>query len=196
MDPESLVVNSEQKPSSAGADYGTKEIMPVTTFIEVAFPVSVPAWDITIVCVSDRRLDFDLPEPHHQFVGWCWRILRTRQLDSRMMENEFLKLHLDPASGSLVSLVDKRTGREWVAQVQALGILQYCLEANQGMTAWVIGQFMKRQDLMDGGRLEKICDGPYIFTYRWTRKIGDATSIELDITLVEGMPRVEFRSAC
>ena len=37
------------------------------------------------------------------------------------------------------------------------------------MTAWVIGQFLTREDLLDGGTLIKVHDGPYVQTYRWTR---------------------------
>ena len=192
LDPDHLVASSDHDP-----------VVPVQVlgeghyaghhYIEVAFPVESPALGYLAVCVSDRRLELGLPEPAPENLwNGVGGALRTRQLDNATMENEVIRLRLDAASDSIVSLVDKRTGREWVTQDKPLGMLQYCVEANQGMTAWVIGQFMKREDLSDGGRLEKIHDGPHVYTYRWTRTLEDATSIKLDITLVAGMPRVEF----
>jgi alpha-mannosidase len=192
LDQAHLVVSTDQGPvlpvqvlgrgHYAGHDY-----------LEVAFPVSLPALGYRVMCVSDRRLEMGLPEPAAESL-WdgIGGALRTRQIDHATLENDIIKVRIDPASGSIVSLVDKRTGRDWVAKEQLLGILQFCLEANQGMTAWVIGQFIRRQDLMDGGRLEKIHGGPYIDTYRWTRTIGGSSSVALDITVVAGSPRVEF----
>ncbi len=192
LDLEHLVVSGDHSPAMPVQVLGQGHYAG-HHYIEAAFPVLSCALGYQAVCVSDRRLELRLPEPSPRSL-WdgAGGSLRTRQLDNYTMENEVIKLRLDPASGSIVSLVDKRTGRDWVTRAKPLGVLQYCIEANQGMTAWVIGQFMKRQDLLDGGRLKKIHDGPYIYTYRWTRTLGDATSITLDITLTAGMPRVEF----
>jgi len=44
------------------------------------------------------------------------------------VENEFFKVKLDPARGTLVSLFDKRTGREWVDADAAQGLGQYLNE--------------------------------------------------------------------
>ena len=73
-----------------------------------------------------------------------------------------------------------------------MGILQFCVEANAGMTAWVIGQYLKREDLLNGSTLRRVDGGPYIQTFRWTRKLND-TALELDVTLKQGVPWVEFR---
>jgi alpha-mannosidase len=70
--------------------------------------------------------------------------------------------------------------------------LQFNVEANEGMSAWVIGQYLLREDLLDGGRLVKVHDGPYVQSYRWTRRVSDS-KLELDITLRQGSPRIEYR---
>jgi alpha-mannosidase len=44
------------------------------------------------------------------------------------LENEFFKVKLDPARGTISSLVDKRTGREWVDASAAQGLGQYLNE--------------------------------------------------------------------
>jgi alpha-mannosidase len=117
---------------------------------------------------------------------------RRTQPPDRTLENEYLVVRLDPGSGGIASLVDKRTGREWVPEGERAGIMQYCVEANEGMTAWVIGQFLERRDLLDGGTLKVVHDGPHVHTYRWTRTISQST-LDLDITLRRGVPRVEYR---
>lgn len=162
-------------------------------YMEIAFPVSCPALGYQTVCISDRRAELGLPEPaqESQWEGEGGS-LRTRQLDDAMLENEFLKVRLDAASGSITSLVDKRTGREWISPDQPSGILQYCLEAYEGMSAWVIGQFIDRHDVLSGGKLQRIHKGPYIQTYRWTRSLEKATKLELDITLISGEAQLQF----
>jgi alpha-mannosidase len=163
------------------------------TFLTLAFPVEVPALGYRVVCVSDRLSEMGLsrgesPDPWAGMLG-NWRQI---QPPDHVLENEFLKVVLDPASGGVASLWDKRTGREWVPEGGLTGLLQYCVEANEGMTAWVIGQFLTREDLLDGGKMSKVADGPYVKTFRWTRRVSEST-LELEITLRQGIPRIEYR---
>jgi alpha-mannosidase len=72
------------------------------------------------------------------------------------------------------------------------GTFQYSIERNEGMTAWVIGQFLTQQDLLDGGSLKKVHDGPYVQRWRWTRGIG-VSKLKLDISLYQGVPGLHFR---
>ncbi|MGC9396634.1 MAG: alpha-mannosidase [Anaerolineae bacterium] len=164
-------------------------------YLTVAFPVELPALGYRAVCISDRAAEFGLL---HTDYGDPWAgqggSSRADRPADVSLENEFLKVTLDPASGSLVSLLDKRTGREWIPAGEAAGVFQYCLEANNGMTAWVIGDFLEQTDLLDGGTLKRVQTGPYVNTFRWTRRIGTTgTTLELDITVRQGIPRVEFR---
>jgi alpha-mannosidase len=168
-------------------------------YLTVAFPVELPALGYRTVCVSDRAAEFGLlptalGDPWAG-QGGSWRMIEPPDYT---LENEFLKVTLDPASGGLVSLYDKQTGREWIPEGEAAGVFQYILESNNGMTAWVIGDFLQQTDLLDGGVLKRVQSGPYVNTFRWTRTIGDRgnsrdTTLELDITVRQGVPRVEFR---
>jgi alpha-mannosidase len=161
-------------------------------FLEIAFPVNVPALGYRAVCVSDRRVELGLPAPETPSL-WdgTGGALRTRRPTEPVMENEFFAVRLDKASGAITSLLDKRSGRELVPSGEHLGVLEYCLEANEGMTAWVIGQFKERRELLEGGRLDKIHDGPHMETFRWTRALGE-TTLALDISLSQGVPRIDF----
>jgi len=168
-------------------------------YLTVAFPVELPALGYRAVCISDRAAEFGLlpTEPGDPWAGQggSWRMIEPPDYT---LENEYLKVTLDPASGGLVSLYDKQTGREWIPEGEAAGVFQYALEANNGMTAWVIGDFLQQTDLLDGGVLKRVQTGPYVNTFRWTRTIGKRgdsrdTTLELDITVRQGVPRVEFR---
>jgi alpha-mannosidase len=162
-------------------------------YLTVAFPVELPALGYRAVCISDRAAEFGLlpTEPGDPWAGQGGASRVDKPADTSL-ENEYLKVTLDPASGGLVSLLDKRAGREWIPEGKRAGVFQYCLEANNGMTAWVIGDFLKQEDLLTGGRLKRVQTGPYVNTFRWTRRIG-STLLELDITVRQGIPRVEFR---
>jgi len=191
LDPAHLVATSE------GTSPQPVQVMGSGTyaghdFLEVAFPVDVPALGYRAVCVSDRRVELGLPLPEKERL-WdgVGGALRTRRLLEPVLENGEIVVRVDASSGSLTSLVDKRSDREYVGPGEHLGVLQYCLEAYEGMSAWVVGQFTQRDDLLSGGQLTKLHDGPHVQTLRWTRSLGD-TSLTLDISLSDGVPRIDF----
>ncbi len=167
-------------------------------YLAVAFPVEVPALGYRVYCVSDRLPELELTSQELRD-PWAGSGGSARQIvpEEYTLENECLQVRLDPGWGGIVSLEDKRTGREWVPEGGLTGVLQRCVEANEGMTAWVIGHFLQRDDLFQGGTWKKVHGGPYIQTYRWTypRKQLAATDtrFELDVTVRQGTPRVEFR---
>jgi len=163
------------------------------TYVNIAFPVQVPSLGYQMVCVSDRDVELGVEsqtgeDPWGGTMG-AWRLSYSRDTT---LENEFLKVQLDPASGGLVSLLDKRSGREWVPDGEESGVFQYSIEADYGMSAWVIGQFKTQEDLLSGGVLKPVLKGPYIRSFRWTRRLG-ASTIELDIILRQGVPRVDYK---
>ncbi|MFL7807338.1 MAG: glycoside hydrolase family 38 C-terminal domain-containing protein, partial [Anaerolineae bacterium] len=159
----------------------------------VAFPVVVPALGYTTVLLSDRLAELGLAregvEDPWAGVGGSARRLGPPDL---CLENDLIAARLDPASGGLVSLLDKRAGREWVPEGKLSGTFQFCVEADQGMTAWSIGQFLTSETLGDGGKLEKVVDGPYVKIFRWTRRVS-ASTLELEITVRQGVPRIDYR---
>ncbi len=191
LNPELLVVTGEDMAPEPVQILGTGHYAG-HGFLEVAFPVTVPPLGYRAVCISDRRIEMGLPapEPINQWdgVGGAGRL---RMPADTVMENEAFRVQLDPASGSLVSLLDKRTGREFVPPGEHLGLLQMYLEANVGMSAWVIGPFKRREDLIDGGELTRLHAGPHVEAFRWTRRVGK-TRLELDISLARGVERIDF----
>ena len=52
----------------------------------------------------------------------------SRSLSGNTLENEFIKVRLDPVRGAIASLVEKRAGREWVDGSAEYGLGQYLNE--------------------------------------------------------------------
>jgi len=160
-------------------------------YLTVAFPALLPALGYRAVCVSDRAVELGIPaetagDPWGG-TGGSWRVIEPTNFT---LENEYLQATLDPASGGLASLA--MDGREWIPAGKIAGALRYGVEANNGMTAWVIGDWLKQEDLLDGGTFKRTQAGPYVNTFRWTRQVGE-TRLELDVTVRRGVPRVDFR---
>lgn len=163
-------------------------------FVSVAFPVRVPAVGYRAVCLSDRLAELGLSEhripEYWAGTGGSWR---TVEPEPPVLENELIRVELDAGSGGIISLLDKRSGRQWVPEGDKTGVFQYLVEQNQGMTAWVIGPTLRAETLADGGALHRVHSGPHVQAYRWTRAVGERSRIEMDITVRAGQPRVEYR---
>ena len=54
--------------------------------------------------------------------------IALKTLSGNILENEFMKVRLDPVRGTFDSLVDKRTGREWIEESGEFGLGQYLNE--------------------------------------------------------------------
>ena len=54
--------------------------------------------------------------------------MESKTLSGNTLENEFIKVTLDPVRGVIASLVEKRTGREWVDGSAECGLGQYLNE--------------------------------------------------------------------
>ncbi len=68
-----------------------------------------------------------------------------------MLENEHLRVQVDPASGAIRSLVDVASGFDHVPEGGLLGVLEMLQEAPHAMTAWEIGEITQHQTLTEGG---------------------------------------------
>ena len=133
------------------------------------------------------------------------------------IENEFLKIRLDPAHGGIASLVDKRTGREWADPGAAFGLGQYlnerfdkaqtdgyCRDYQQGRWGGNLHPGMSKPGLPGnvpyraatdhGGALKIVRAG--IRTVATLEMPGDPTNhlpaTALSVTLDEGSPFVDL----
>lgn len=112
--------------------------------------------------------------------------------DSGVLENEYLRVEFDFASGAIAHMIDKETGYDYVPEGELLGLLEAYQEVPHGMTSWVIGQVAEINELVSGGRLEVVQRGPNRVAVRSTRQYRDSR-ISLEVGLNAGSRMVDFR---
>ena len=108
-----------------------------------------------------------------------------------MLENEFLRVAVDPNSGAVSSLVDRRTGVEFVPPGQLLGCLEYVLEAPHSMTAWVVGEIVESKLLSSRATVSGGHSGPWVSSVGSQHRLNDS-EFSVVVSLCAHSRRVEF----
>ncbi len=116
-----------------------------------------------------------------------------------VLENEFLRAEIDPASGELVSLLDKKTGSEYLGDKRRGNRLEFLGDAKKRMPAWSIeytGEEFGPAEITECTRTE---NGPVRQCVRVKRKIQlsknmPETIIIQDIILYADSPVLYFRT--
>ena len=108
------------------------------------------------------------------------------------IENEFFRVEVEQASGAIVHLIDKRTGIDFVPDGERLGLLEYLLEAPHPMTAWIIGQIVRRVPLVTGATLDGTHHGPHLASVKAQHRFNDSR-FTMTISVATGVPRVDFQ---
>lgn len=110
-----------------------------------------------------------------------------------VMENAYLRVRIDPQTGTIVSLYDKALHRELVPSGQNFGVLQALHEGPNGMSAWDIGPILGTTPLIKPLSVKVLERGPVrvmvAATYHY-----DVSDFTQRISLVAGEPRVYFRT--
>ncbi len=122
--------------------------------------------------------------------------------DSLSMENEYLKLAVNPASGALCNLVLKADGHELAGQGGGWGPeanltsgmlnrLQVLWEQPHPMSAWNIGDITRVDHLITGADVQLEEVGPVFATIRINRSFLNS-SLSQKMRIYNGMPRVDY----
>jgi alpha-mannosidase len=107
------------------------------------------------------------------------------------IENEFLRVTLDPQKGWIMSLIDKRTQRECLSGPG--NVLQVIADEPKIMSAWELGLGQTIASIGEGGAsLEILERGPVKATIRVKSQFRDSLFIQ-DISLYTGLPRLDCR---
>ena len=107
------------------------------------------------------------------------------------IENEFLKVRLDPKTGWIASLTDKTAKREVLAGPG--NVLEAITDEPQEMSAWELGlKGIAGRVGEDGAALELVEKGPVRAVIRVKSRFRDST-FEQDLTLYAGLPRLDCR---
>ena len=108
-------------------------------FVTLAFPAQVPGLGYASYLITEESTP--VPPPAARQTGvihHCAYIPIERSVEG--LENEFIRVELDPVTGGIRSLVDRRSGLAVIDAPPGAAILEYAVERPHGMTAWCIEQ--------------------------------------------------------
>jgi alpha-mannosidase len=146
------------------------------TYITVAFPaIDIPAMGRRTYIVSPGDA-----EPAKMKLSYDDGI-----------ENAFVKVKVDNLTGGISSLIEKSTGSELVKDDSPMGLLELITERAHGMSAWVIGQTMKSEMLLELKSLNH-AGGPYKSEHTAKILFGDST-VDVKTIVRAGDPKVEIK---
>jgi len=118
------------------------------TYVTALVQVKVPAggWTTFILSESEDALTARAAlSPHDQSI---------QAEDVYLLENQHIRVLLDPLDGTVVSFVDKNTGQELVDPRRNLGIFRLIHEdTDKGMTSWRVGRHMHIEEFTRSVRL-------------------------------------------
>jgi alpha-mannosidase len=121
------------------------------------------------------------------------------------LENEFVRVRIDPKTGCMTSLFDKRTNREALAPAETDtggpksstcgNLLQTFVDKPQRWDAWNIDADFEKQhwDLDQADEVKLVESGPLRAVIRIKNHFQNSTFVR-DVTLYAGVPRVDVKT--
>jgi alpha-mannosidase len=116
----------------------------------------------------------------------------TLKAGAERMENELVSLKVDPKTGCITSLLNKRDGREALAPGACGNLLQTFVDKPKDYDAWNIDANFEDQmwDLKDAEEVKLIENTPVRAVIRVRKKFQNSTFVQ-DICIYPGVPRVD-----
>lgn len=156
-------------------------------FAEVLVQVTVPAGGYASILL-DQAAEVTAPTPPPDD-------LRVARAEPLVLENEFLRAELDGSAGTLISLLDKKTGRDFASADQPIGLFRMIEEdPARGMTAWTIGRHGATRSLHDEARIRSYQNGDGCVRSSVTVFIpfGNGSSLKYVVSLDPGQARLDY----
>jgi alpha-mannosidase len=118
----------------------------------------------------------------------------TLKASAEEMENEFVSLKVDPKTGCITSLVDKRSGREALEPGACGNLLQTFVDKPKEYDAWNIDANFEdhKWDLKEAEEVKLVENTPARAVIRVRKKFQNSSFIQ-DICLYSGVPRVDVK---
>jgi alpha-mannosidase len=116
----------------------------------------------------------------------------TLKASAEEMENEFVSLKVDPNTGCITSLVDKRSGREALEPGACGNLLQTFVDKPKEYDAWNIDANFEdhKWDLKEAEEVKLVENTPARAVIRVRKKFQKSSFIQ-DICMYPGVPRVD-----
>ncbi len=106
-------------------------------FVTLAFPATVPGLGYAQYTIIEAAAES--PAPLARQIGMvhhCPYAVVERSIEG--LESDLLRVEIDPATGAILSLLDKVSGHAIINQNPGSATLEYAVERPHGMTAWCI----------------------------------------------------------
>jgi alpha-mannosidase len=111
-------------------------------FATVAFPATVPAFGYAACAIVEEGQEQGLELPKDRQARWTGEVHHCGyslcERPSEGLENEFIRVELDPVTGGIRRLLEKAGGTELVRVQGRAPALEYEVERPHGMSAWLI----------------------------------------------------------
>ncbi|HEY3323640.1 MAG TPA: glycoside hydrolase family 38 C-terminal domain-containing protein [Planctomycetota bacterium] len=107
------------------------------------------------------------------------------------LENEFLFVEFDRASGGISKLIEKKTGVNLASSDKPTAVLEYVLERPRIMSAWLLNDAKLTICPVQWETFEGQEQGPYIASVGGTLKLNDST-MSMTFSLKAGQPWLEI----
>lgn len=157
-------------------------------FATLLVKASVPAFGYTTVILKQREAD-----GHKTVIPHVYEYVDTHINDEPLyMENDLIKAVFDKKSCRLISLINKKTGKEMIKEPSCY--FRYADENPvYGMTSWRVGPYMTVRDLNaeQGVRFTALATHPLYCRIVYEMSFG-ASRLTCNITLKKDSPVLEF----
>ncbi|RLI35732.1 hypothetical protein DRO55_04860, partial [Candidatus Bathyarchaeota archaeon] len=114
------------------------------------------------------------------------------------LENEYFRVELDSSSGSIDSMYDKVNGRfvfkkvlQSATRPEPSNLIQVLYEAPHSMSAWIIGEITRIENLTRGAEVELLEEGPVRATVKVVHKVRNSEITQF-IHIYRELPRLDF----
>jgi alpha-mannosidase len=157
--------------------------------------LSVPSCGYTTV-ILDEKPDYT---PRTGFTN----DQRIQRPDVFSLENDFLRVVLNPQDGSIASFFDKETGTE-LAPKGGFGVFRLAIESRYNgisdwrghMSAWFTGRFKSLENLTRNVELRPHAGGPVRTAWSMALPFGSGSSLEAIISLDSGSRLLRYEVNC
>jgi alpha-mannosidase len=112
--------------------------------------------------------------------------------DGSTFQTDFFNVRFDMKTGGIVSLIDKRTNKEYVKAGGRLNTLRIALEDKKGgMKSWVINKFVGQEDVKNVASVKVVENGPVRACVETVRSWGKSRFIERAY-IYRSYPRIDY----
>lgn len=104
-----------------------------------------------------------------------------------VLENEYLRISISEQDGTVQSLLDKETGRDYADACEPTALFRLIREdASRGMTAWVVGAWRQISSLHQNVKVSDVSRGGLRQSITWTAGFGNQSSLTVTLSLDQG----------